>query len=117
MKKFNELTKAGQTKRINAYKEQNAKLGVEQNLFVVSKEATIKELDNGDKYAQFVLINTKDKKSVLGSAYIKAGKDALQGFYESLSKGQLVSVRYKTNGQYINIWEMMKREKKAVVAA
>lgn len=96
------------------YEAQREARGTKQNLARLVKPAHIVDLANGDKSARFRL--AINNEFYTASAYIKAGKDALEQFYAGLEKGQLVSVEYKENivdgVTYLDVWSMFKREVK-----
>lgn len=114
MKKFNELTPQGQTRRLNKYEKERQERGTTEMLVNIVKPAKIKEIKDGNKIAIFRLAaydkEAKETKFFTANAFIKAGKDALEKYYASLAKGQLCAVEYKTNDQgYNNIYKLMDR--------
>ena len=120
MKKFNELTKRGQEQRLAKYEAERQARGTQDAIGNVVKKPTFKTLDNGATIATFRIAFTQ--KGVEGTqfenfnAYIKPEQDKLLAYYQSVGKGQLVSVEFKVNevdGKvYRNIWTMFNREKR-----
>lgn len=125
-KQFNELTERGQKQRLAKYEKERAERGTNETLARLVRPANIKEIKNGNKLAVFRFASynkdTEETKYFTASAFIAKGKDALENFYNSLAKGQLVSVEYKENNGYTNIYNLMDRSyadtrKKAAVQA
>lgn len=119
MKKFNELTAAGQTRRLNKYAAQRKALGLENDLFNIVSSAKISDLNNGDRHVSFRLRRfdktTQTESFVTGSAYLaysRKDKSKQEAFFASLKPGDLVSIDYKINGKYIDIRDLMLRHKK-----
>ena len=112
-KKFNELTEKGQKQRLNKYEKEREARGTKETLARLVKPATIKPVKGDNKIAVFRFAAydkaSGETKFFTASAFIKKGKDALEAFYASLAKGQLVSVEYKENNGYTNIYNLMDR--------
>ena len=112
-KKFNELTEKGQTQRLNKYQKEREARGTQEALVRLVKPATIKDIKDDNKLAVFRFAAydkaLNDTKFFTASAFIKKGKDQLEAFYASLAKGQLVSVEFKENNGYMNIYNLMDR--------
>ena len=112
-KKFNELTEAGQKARLEKYAKQRAKRGTEEALVRLVRPATFKDIKDDNRLAVFRFAkydkDTKDTEFFTATAFIEKGKDKLEAFYASLEKGQLVSVEYKENNGYTNIYNLMDR--------
>jgi len=112
-KAFSELTEQGKKRRLNQYAKERAERGTTQVLARLVKPATIKTIAGDNKLAvfRFASYDKEAEKTnfFTASAFIKKGKDALENFYASLQKGQLVSVEYKVNNGYTNIYNLMDR--------
>ena len=111
-KPFSELTKQGQTRRLNEYAKEREARGTVETLARLVKPATFKEIKDGAQLAIFRLaINKKEAKTefMTATAYVAKGKDAYMSFLESLEKGQLVSVEYKSVNGYNNIYNIIDR--------
>lgn len=113
MKKFNELTETGKKQRLAKYEKEREARGTTEVLARLVRPAKIKEISGDNKLAIFRFAtydkDAKETKFFNATAFIKKGKDALENFYASLEKGQLVSVEYKANGDYNNIYNLMDR--------
>lgn len=118
-KQFKELTAQGQKARLTKYAKQREELGTSNTLANLVRKPTIKSLDNGANRVSFrlAIYNAETEKTdfVNASAYINPEKvgGELESFYASLDKGQLVSVDYKMNGDFMNVWSMFPRERSA----
>lgn len=118
-KQFKELTAKGQKARLTKYAKQREELGTLNTLANLVRKPTIKSLDNGANLVSFrlAIYNAETEKTdfVNASAYINPEKvgGELESFYASLDKGQLVSVDYKMNGDFMNVWKMFTRERRA----
>lgn len=117
-KSFNELSPSGQKSRLKKYEEERKEKGTLEAIGRLSRKPVIKANPNSnDKHAYFSLAiyneETEKMEYPLFSAFIAEGKDALENFYETLPKGQLLKVEYKKNGQYNNVWGAHLRTKKA----
>ena len=120
--KFSELTEVEQQARLAEYAQKDAELGTQTVLARIVKPSKINDLKNGAKQA-IVRVAIYDKETKETSfknmfQYIAEGKDALEAFYAGLKKGQLVSVQYKENNGFNNIYTLMDRsasDKKVVV--
>lgn len=112
-KKFSELTEKGQKQRLNKYQKERQARGTEESLVRLVKQANIKPIKGGNKMAVFRFAaydkESKETKFFTASAFIAKGKDKLEEFYANLTKGQLVSVEYKVNNGYRNIYNLMDR--------
>ncbi|MGX1266771.1 hypothetical protein RKD55_004715 [Rossellomorea marisflavi] len=112
-KKFNELTEQGQKQRLAKYQKEREARGTEETLARLVRPATIKSIKGDNKQAIFRFAaydkESNETKFFTASAFIEKGKDALEGFYASLAKGQLVAVEYKENKGYNNIYNLMDR--------
>lgn len=112
-KTFNELTPQGQTRRLNQYKKEHEARGTTQALVRAVAPATFKDIAGGNKLAVFRFAEynkeTKEPKFFTATAFIKAGKESLEKWYASVEKGQLLSVEYKQNGEYTNIYNLIDR--------
>lgn len=112
-KKFSELTERGQKQRLAKYDKEREARGTTEVLARLVRPASIKDIADDAKLAVVRLAvyekETNATKFFTASAYIAKGKEALQNFYASLEKGQLVSVEYKENKGYLNIYNMMDR--------
>lgn len=112
-KKFNELTKRGQQQRLAKYEKERKARGTTEVLARLVRPAIIKDIKGGNKLAVFRFASydkdSKETKFFTASAFIAKGKNALESFYASLVKGQLVSVEYKENNGYTNIYNLMDR--------
>lgn len=111
---FNELkTETGKQKRLDRYAKEREERGTVECLARLVRPAKIKEIKDGNRQASVRLaIYNKEKKDsdfITASKFIEKGKDALEEFYASLTKGQLVSVEYKQTNGYNNIYSMMDR--------
>lgn len=102
-----------------SYKQELLDKGLEQTLATLIKKPTIKTCKNGAHMAYFNLLcidtDTNKKSSLLMSAYIKPESVGgnLEQFYESLKKGQMLSVEYKKNNGFLNINRVFLRTRKA----
>lgn len=124
-KQFSELTPQGQKARLTKYAKEREARGTTETLARLVRPATIKDIKGDNKMAifRFAAYDKAEEKTKFftASAFIANGKDKLQAFYESLSKGQLVAVEYKENNGYNNIYNLIDRSnadnrKKAAVA-
>lgn len=113
---FNELSDSGQKARLRKYEEERAELGTTRVIGRLASDVSVKEIAGGAKNAYLtVAVYNKDTEKTdftTVSAYIAPEKvgSALEEFYNSLKKGQLVSVEYKENGNYKNAYGVFKRE-------
>lgn len=77
------------------------------------RTATITESKDGSKRAVFRLATynkaLKKTEFFTAGAYIAQGKADYEAFLSKLEKGQLVSVEFKKNGIYNNIYNIMDR--------
>lgn len=115
-KQFKELTAQGQKARLTKYAKQRAEYGAEQCLATLTRPVSIKTNKDGvSKRASFHFAiydkETKTTKFQLASAYIAEGKDALENFYAGLAKGDLVSIEYKMQGNFMKLYSVMKRQR------
>lgn len=121
-KPFNELTKAGQTRRLNKYEAERKARGTEEVLARMVWDAPrIKEISGGNKLA-ILRLAIYDKESgetafknfnafIAKDKTIEAkGDKSLEAFYASIEKGELLSVEYKVNGNFNNVWNIMSRK-------
>ncbi|MGX1195872.1 hypothetical protein [Metabacillus sp. SLBN-84] len=112
-KKFNELTEKGQKQRLAKYQKEREARGTQETLARLVKPATIKEISGENKLAIFRFAAydkaTDETKFFTASAFIAKGKEKLEEYYMSLTKGQLVAVEYKENNGYTNIYNLMDR--------
>ena len=111
---FNELKReSDKIKRLQKYADADAELGTKTVLARVVKSAKIKDLANGSKQAIIRVAiydaATKETEFVNMFAYIAEGKNTLENFYAGLTKGQLVSVQFKINNGFHNVYTMMDR--------
>lgn len=113
MKKFSELTEKGKRQRLAKYQKEREARGTTETLARLVRPATIKEIKGGNKLAVFRFAAydkaENETKFFTASAFIKKGKEKLEQFYAGLEKGQLVSVEYKTNNGYTNVYNLMDR--------
>lgn len=112
-KAFKDLTKAGQTRRLNKYAAERDALGIENDYARIVNPAVFKTTKDGAQCATFRLRiyhqDTEKAEFIMGSAYVAKGKTKLAEFYAGLKAGQGVSVNYKRNGKFLSIWQMMAR--------
>jgi hypothetical protein len=112
-KKFSELTEKGQKQRLAKYQKEREARGTQATLARLVRPANIKTIKGDNKLAVFRFAaydkDTEETRFFTASAFIKKGKDKLEEFYASLQKGQLVSVEYKENNGYTNIFTLMDR--------
>lgn len=110
---FNQLSEAEQQERLNKYEQERAARGTKQALVRLVKPATIKDIANGNQLAVFRFAEynkeTKEPKFFTATAFIKAGKDSLKSWYQNLTKGQLLSLEYKEEGNYTNVYNLIDR--------
>lgn len=130
-KKFNELTEQGKKQRLAKYDKQRAERGTEEALVRLVNDPVIRDTkskDNKDRVAYFRFMEfdktTNEKKWYNASAYIREGKVALEEYFASLKKGDLVAIEFKISedGKYRNLWNVMDRrqqdaDRKAAVQA
>ena len=112
-KKFNELTEKGKQQRLAKYEKERETRGTKETLARLVKPATIKSVKGDNKIAVFRFAAydkaSGETKFFTASAFIKKGKDALEAFYASLAKGQLVAVEYKEKDGFNNVYNLMDR--------
>ena len=112
-KAFNELTEQGQKKRLAKYEQERAARGTTEALVRLVKPATIKTIKDDNKMAilRFAEYNkeTQETKFFTANAFIEKGKEKLEAFYAGLTKGQLLSLEYKVNNGYTNVYNLMDR--------
>lgn len=112
-KKYQELTPAGQKKRLAKYEKEHAANGTSENLVRLVREATIKNIKDGNKQAifRFALYEkgVEETRFVTAKAFIGKGKDALEQFYRSLTPQHLLSATLKENNGHLNVWKVIDR--------
>lgn len=122
LKPFKELSKAGQTKRLNKYAAERAERGTERVLGRVVKTPKLNTIKNGAKQAVIRLAmydaeeNTTTFENFL--AYISSDKandpdNNLVAYYKGLAQGDLVSIEFKKNGQYNNAYSVFTEKTRA----
>lgn len=113
-KSFSELTERGQKQRLAKYEAERAQRGTQEALVRLVRPASFKDLKDGNRLAVFRLAKfdkvDNETKFFTATAFIKKGKEALEAWYASLPKGALVSVEFKENNGYTNIWSMIDRQ-------
>lgn len=115
-------TQTATKKTPEQYAAELAKYGREERLARVVSPATFKEITEGKNkgskmiYLNLAFYDTKTKKTEfhLASYFLRADKvgTPLEAYYAGLEKGQLLSVQYKMNGKYMNIFQTFPRTAK-----
>lgn len=112
-KAFNELTKGGKTRRINAHEKDLAEKGWKEGIGRLVNEPKWLQYENGDYgfVARYHLYNKHEKKSFFatGSRYVKHTAEKNGNFLKTLHKGDLVNVEYAENGQFLKIMNIFDR--------
>lgn len=134
-KAFKDLTERGQKQRLKKYAAEREARGTQECLVRLAKPAKITDTKDKKNRVAFFRFYEFDKETQKvrffnATAFIEKGKDALEAFYASLGKNDLVSLEYKQNGKYTNVYNLMDRraadarnkaerqaQKEAVVAA
>lgn len=115
-------TQTATKKTPEQYAAELAKYGREERLARVVRPATFKEINEGENkgskmiYLNLAFYDTKTKKTEfhLASYFLRADKvgTPLEAYYAGLEKGQLLSVQFKINGKYMNIFQTFPRTAK-----
>ena len=112
-KPFNELTDAGKTRRLNIYEKERQERGTVQTLVRLVRKPSFKDIKDDAKLAVLRVAEYNKEKDTTDfytvTAYIAKDKDKLLSFYQSLDKGQLVSIEYKESNGYKNVWNIFDR--------
>ncbi|MBD7970298.1 hypothetical protein [Paenibacillus gallinarum] len=112
-KKYQDLTPAGQKKRLAKYEKEHEANGTKETTARLVQQAVIKEIKDGNKQAifRFALHEKGAEKPRFETmkAFIAKGKDSLEEFYRSLTPQHLLSVTYKESNGYKNVWNLMDR--------
>lgn len=110
---FSQLSEAEKQERLNKYEQERAARGTKQALVRLVKPATIKDISNGNQLAVFRFAEyQKDKKEpkfFTATAFIKKGKDSLRNWYAGLTTKHLLSLEYKQEGSYTNVYNLIDR--------
>lgn len=118
-KAFNELTPQGQKARLTKYAKEREERGTTQVLGRAVRDVapSIKEVKDGAKcaYIRLAIYNkdTKETDFKTVSAYIAPDKvgGALEDYYASIQKGDLLSVEFKESNGYNNAYSVITRKK------
>ncbi|OMF76759.1 hypothetical protein [Paenibacillus glucanolyticus] len=112
-KKFQDLTPAGQKKRLAKYQKEHEANGTQETTARLVREAVIKEIKDGNKQATFRFAlhekGAEKPRFVTMRAFIAKGKESLESFYRSLTPQHLLSVTYKESNGHTNVWNLMDR--------
>lgn len=112
-KKYQDLTPAGQKKRLAKYEKEREANGTKETTARLVREAVIKDIKDGNKQAIFDLAlhekGAEQPRFVTMRAFIAKGKDTLEEFYRNLTPKHLLSVTYREINGYNNVWNMMDR--------
>ncbi|KQY91018.1 hypothetical protein ASD24_24800 [Paenibacillus sp. Root52] len=112
-KKYQDLTPAGQKRRLAKYAKEHAANGTQETTARIVREAVIKEIQGGNKQAIFrFAIHEKDTGEThfkTMKAFIAKGSEALESFYASLTPKHLLSVTFKESNGHLNVWRVMDR--------
>lgn len=113
LKPFSQLSESGKKARLAKYEKERQARGTREALVRAVKPMKFKALKNGDTLGVLRVAEydkeTNETKFYNVNAYIKTGKTALKSFYESIQKGQLLSIEMKENEGYINAYQIIDR--------
>lgn len=112
-KPFDQLTENEKQERLALYEKERQERGTVQALVRLVRKPSFKSI-KGDATLAVMRVAEYNKEKdntefYTVTAYIAPKKDKLLNFYQSLNKGQLVSIEYKESNGYKNVWNIFDR--------